>query len=278
MKKSLFTGLALSLLLSVGHAQVVATVNGSNITNADVAPLLNVLSQGRYGSLKPAQQAQLQQMATDQAIDQQLVFEHAKKEGFQKKKIYQEEREKAIAALEKRLTVDLWVKELADSVKVSDKDLKAYYNKNKEYYVQQERVHARHILVKTNDEAKALINELKPLKGDKLEAKFIELAKAKSTGPSGKKGGDLGFFAQGQMVPAFNDAVFAMKPNTITTSPVKTQFGFHIIYLAEKKDKSTLAFDAVKADVKNRVKVDKFKETFEKKIKALKSGAKIEYK
>jgi len=96
-------------------------------------------------------------------------------------------------------------------VKVSDKELKSYYDKNKEEFDEKESVHARHILVKEESEANAIIGELKSLKGSVLKDKFIELAKSKSTGPSGPKGGDLGYFTQGQMVPEFNDEVFSMK-------------------------------------------------------------------
>ena len=85
------------------------------------------------------------------------------------------------------------------------------------------------------------------------------MAKANSTGPSAPKGGDLGTFTQGQMVPAFDKAVFGMDVGTITTTPVKSEFGYHIIYLKEKKSARTLSLDEVKSFIEQRLKMDKFK-------------------
>jgi parvulin-like peptidyl-prolyl isomerase len=136
-------------------------------------------------------------------------------------------------------------------------------------------VHARHILVKTEAEAKAIIAELKPLSGAKLQAKFEALAKEKSTGPSGPKGGDLGFFTKGQMVPAFNDKVFGMKVGTVTLSPVKTQFGYHVIYLQEKKPAATRTLAEVKPFIEQRLKMEKFKSVMKKKMDALQKTAVI---
>jgi len=161
-----------------------------------------------------------------------------------------------------------------DKIKVSDKKLKDYYNKNKDEFIEKESVHARHILVKTEDEAKKIVSELKSLKADALKDRFIALAKEKSTGPSGPNGGDLGYFAQGQMVPEFNDKVFSMKVGTIS-QPVKTQFGYHVIYLEDKKDKKTRPFAEVKTFIEQRLKMEKFKTIIQAKMKALQEKADI---
>jgi len=138
-------------------------------------------------------------------------------------------------------------------------------------------VHARHILVKTKAEAEKIISELKGLHGQKLEEKFIELAKKDSTGPSSVKGGDLGYFAQGQMVPAFNDKVFSMKKGTITLTPVKTQFGYHVIYVEDKKPAMTRTFNEVKTFIEQRLKIEKFKEVFKQKMDALQKSAVVKF-
>lgn len=93
------------------------------------------------------------------------------------------------------------------------------------------RIHARHILVKTENEAKALVEKLKS------GADFVELAKKNSIGPSGPQGGDLGFFGRGQMVPEFEEAAFALAPGQVS-DPVKTQFGWHVILVEEAKTSS----------------------------------------
>lgn len=90
-------------------------------------------------------------------------------------------------------------------------------------------VRASHILVKTEGEAVDLLNQIKSGKD------FGELAKKHSTCPSGKKGGDLGYFKKGQMVKAFEDAAFSMEKGQFTQTPVKTQFGYHIIKVTDKK-------------------------------------------
>jgi len=153
--------------------------------------------------------------------------------------------------------------------------LKIIIIKTKKNLTKKEAVHARHILVKEEVDAKVIINELKPLSGQKLQAKFEELAKSRSTGPSGSKGGDLGFFAQGRMVPAFNDKVFTMNVGTITMTPVKTQFGYHIIYLQEKNNAATKSFKDVKPSIEQRLKMEKFKSVMQSKMAALQKKATI---
>ena len=112
--------------------------------------------------------------------------------------------------------------------------MKSYYDKNKAEFNEKESLHARHIVVKTEAEAKSIAKKLKGLKGTALKDKVIALAKSKSTGPSGKRGGDLGFFQKGQMVPAFEAKVFKMNVGSVS-DPVKTEYGYHVIYLEDKK-------------------------------------------
>ena len=92
-----------------------------------------------------------------------------------------------------------------------------------------EEVHARHILVKTEAEAKSIIDQLN--KG----ADFAALAKKYSTDPAAASGGDLGYFSRDDMVPAFSAAAFALKPGQYTKTPVKTQFGWHVIKVVDRR-------------------------------------------
>ena len=110
-----------------------------------------------------------------------------------------------------------------------------------------EEYRAAHILVKTEDEAKELVTTLEG------GADFSELAKEKSTGPSGPRGGDLGWFSLGQMVPEFEQAVVALEPGTIST-PVKTQFGWHVMKLNEKREKPKPALVEVRAQLMDSMK------------------------
>jgi len=98
-----------------------------------------------------------------------------------------------------------------------------------------EMVHARHILLKNEADAKKVIDAMKGLNGDVLKEKFVQLAKEKSAGPSAPNGGDLGWFSKGQMVKPFEDATWKLQSGEITKTPVQTQFGWHVIYLEDKK-------------------------------------------
>lgn len=117
-----------------------------------------------------------------------------------------------------------------------------------------EQVKARHILVKTKDEAEAIIKMLDE------GADFIELAKTKSTGPSGPNGGDLGFFGKGQMAPRFEKAAFALEIGKYTPKAILTQFGFHIIKLDERRTAPAPEYDTVKDQFRQVILRDKYGE------------------
>jgi len=259
----------------VATANTLVTVNGTPITQQEVDAELMNATQGRFNQVPAEKQAQFRQQVLQQLIGKELVYGDAKKTGILKSNEYKVEYKKLEARMKKELAVQVWQKKQLDGIKISEKELKEYYDKNLGEFNEKESVHARHILVKTEDEAKSIINELKSLSGAKLKSQFEALAKAKSTGPSGPKGGDLGYFAQGQMVPAFNDKVFSMKEGTITLEPVKTQFGFHIIYLEDKKTAATRAFSEVKSFIEQRLKMEKFKSVMKTKMDALQKKASI---
>jgi parvulin-like peptidyl-prolyl isomerase len=265
------------LLLSsvVASAQTLVTVNGKPITQEEVDQELMQATQGRFNQVPPERQAVFRQQVLQQLIGKELIYDDAKKKGILNSAEYKKEYKKLEERMKKELAIQVWQKKVLDGIKISQKELKDYYKKNIDEFKEKETVHARHILVKTKEEAKKIIDELKGLKGDALKAKFIELAKKYSTGPSGKNGGDLGYFAKGQMVPAFNDKVFSMKKGTITKEPVKTQFGYHIIYLEDKKPSLTRSFDEVKAYIEQRLKMEKFKDVMKKKMDALQKKATI---
>ncbi|TFF18234.1 peptidylprolyl isomerase [Jiella endophytica] len=135
---------------------------------------------------------------------------------------------------------------------VTDAELKARYDKEIKAMPPRKEVHARHILVKTKEEAEAAIKELDG------GADFETVAKEKSTGPSGPDGGDLGFFGPGQMVPAFEKAAFALKPGEYTKEPVQTQFGWHVIQSVETRDAPPPEFDQVKDQLRQLVLREKY--------------------
>lgn len=275
MNKIIMLLSALLLTGSIVSAKTLVTVNGKAITQQDVDTELMNATQGRFNQVPADRQAAFRQQVLQQLIGKELIFDDAKKSGIINSKEYKSEYKKLEQRMKKELAIQVWQKKLLDSIKISQKELKNYYKKNKEEFNEKESVHARHILVKTKAEAEKIIVQLKSLSGEKLKEKFIELAKKDSTGPSGPKGGDLGYFSKGQMVPAFNDKVFAMKKGQVTLKPVKTQFGYHVIYVEDKKPSMTRSFNEVKVFIEQRLKMEKFKAVMKKKMDALQKKAAI---
>lgn len=266
-----------ALLSSMAAASIVATVDGTQITSDEVNQVLMEGTQGRFNTLPKAKQDELRKRIVEGMIAQELVYADAKKSGVLTSKEYKDELVEVMQRVEKQLASKVWEKQQFDKVEVSDTEIKKYYDSHANEFVEKEKVHARHILVKTEEEAKSIIGDLKAKQGDALKTAFAEAAKKFSTGPSGPKGGDLGSFPRGQMVPEFNDKVFSMTVGTITTEPVKTQFGYHIIYLEDKIKGKKLSFDEVKSFIEQKLKMEKFKEAMEEKMKALTGAAKITY-
>ena len=277
--KRQFSIWVLGVLLSgsVASAAVLATVNGNAITSDEVNKVLAEGTQGRFSSLPADKQNELRQRIIEGMVAQQLVFEDAKKTGILESKEYKQELQVLMERMKMQLAAKVWEQQQFEAINVDAKEVKSYYDTKPDEFVDKEQVRARHILMKTQDEADAVIKSMKGLTGEKLKAEFTAQAKSKSTGPSAAKGGDLGYFPRGQMVPSFNDAVFAMKEGTISAEPVQSQFGYHVIYLEDKKTAQKMSFDEVKNFIEQRLKMDKFKASMEKKMNSLKAKAKITY-
>ncbi len=269
----LFTTLLFTATLM--SANTIVTVNGTEITQKDVYRGLMNATKGGFAQVPAQKQAKLGQQFLQELIAKELIYGDAKKTGVLKSKKFKEEYEKVQVDIKKQLAIKVWQENLHESIKISSKQLKKYYDENKEEFYEKESVHARHILLKTKKEAQEVIKELKPFKGSKLKTKFIELAKTRSTGPSGPRGGDLNYFVQGRMFPAFNDAAFSMKVGSVSKEPVKTQAGYHVIYLEDKKAKKILGFTEVKSFIEKRLRAEKFKSVMQEKMKKLEKKATI---
>lgn len=187
------------------------------------------------------------------AIDVKLLAANAEAAGLKDDPEYQ--RRLAFIA-ERELHNAYFKKNVVDAV--TPEEVKARYDKEVAALPKQEEIRARHILVKTEDEAKAIIAELDAGKS------FVDLAKEKSTDPNKSEGGDLGYFTKGRMVPEFEEAAFALEKGTYTKTPVKTQFGFHVILLEDKREAAPPAFEAVEQQVRQLVMRDKYLALIEK--------------
>jgi parvulin-like peptidyl-prolyl isomerase len=254
---------------SVAASDILVKVNGKNITKQDAEAFVSATApNAHYEQLAPEQKA----LVKKTLVEKVLFTELAQKEGIDKTPEFKKNMQK----IADELMVNMWMKKQIDNAIVSDSEAKAFYEKNKEKFMMPETVHARHILVKSEKEAQKIVEELKSLNGDKLKEKFIELAKSKSTGPSGPKGGDLGIFKKGQMVPEFSKAVWALKIGDITTKPVKTQFGYHVIYLEDKSDAQPVPYESVKDKIVATLKQQEFTKKIAEMAKELRSKAEIE--
>jgi peptidyl-prolyl cis-trans isomerase C len=150
---------------------------------------------------------------------------------------------------------------------ISEEKVKQRYDDLVKQQKPVEEVNARHILLKTEDEAKAVIADLNAGKD------FAEEAKAKSEDPGTKaSGGDLGWFTKEEMVPEFAEVAFKMQKGQYTDTPVKTQFGYHVIKVEDRRTKPPPSFDEAKGQVFQLLQ----REFIEQKVKELRTAAKIE--
>ena len=217
---------------------VLAKVNGSEIHQSDV----NLAEEELGPSLAQMDPSTKKENVLAFLIDMKLVAKAA-----EDKKIEDRPDFKArLAFARNRLLMDNLLASEGKAAATDDAMKKVYDEASKQIEGEQE-VHARHILVETEDEAKAVEAELK--KG----ADFATLAKAKSKDPGGASdGGDLGFFTKDQMVPEFSAVAFSLEPGKIS-DPVKTQFGWHIIKVEEKRNRKAPDFAQVKPQIENYV-------------------------
>ncbi|MBX3597422.1 MAG: peptidylprolyl isomerase [Rhizobiaceae bacterium] len=237
---------------------VLATVNGQPITEADLDLAIEDLDQ-QFARLPEEQK---RAAALSAVIEIRLMAAEAAAKGIDK----DPDMARRLAFLQQRaLHAAVIDKEV--QAKITDDEIRARYDKEISAQKPENEVRARHILVKTKEEAEAII---KDLDGGKS---FEEIAKEKSQDPgSGANGGDLGYFSAGQMVPEFEKAAFELAPGTYTKTPIQTQFGFHVVKVEDKRAKQPPAFEQVKEQVRSLVLRDKYLEL----IKGLRESAKIE--
>ncbi len=270
IKKSIKIAVTSLLLVTIGNAsESYGTVNGEKITKEEITQVM-----GSQAMQFDTLDASMKKRVIDMLIDRKLLAQNASKSGLENSDSYK----KKLEAIKKDLLLNVWMEEEAKKIEKSttEADLKTFYEKNKDKFTSPAQLNARHILVKTEDEAKDIIKTLSGAKD--IKAEFIKVAKEKSTGPSGANGGDLGWFPLNRMVPEFSKAADKLKKGEFTKEPVKTQFGYHIIYLEDRKSAGEKKFEEVKEQIKALVNREKFNKLIEGTVKKLKKDAKIELK
>jgi foldase protein PrsA len=255
----------------------VAAVNGQAISRADLDRKLESSAVAKQVLNQMVQQSLLEQYARDKKIaitqaeldqrekDTKAKFQPGQFEQIVKQQGYTEQDIQNI--LKSQIIME---KALAPQMKVSETDIKAYFDKNHAVFDKPEQVHARHILVADENTAKQVLAKLKA--GGNWDA----LAKQYSTDPSSKdKGGDLGYFGRGQMVPQFQDAAFAAKAGQIV-GPVKSPFGYHVIQVLDKKPAQKGTYASAHDKIKEQLTQQQQQQQAPVFLQGLRSAAKID--
>jgi len=290
--------------------QKVAVVNGTVINQPEFDNEMNrVLERlqrtGRFPN--DLERSQIKKQVLENLIARELLYQESQTKGI---KVDQKEIEAQVTALKGRFPSEVEFKnalstmnlteadlrfqferdlairkllddQIGDKVAVSEKESKAYYDNNLESFKKPEQVRASHILIKVDPEAEEAKKAEARTKIESLQAKlkkgedFGALAKEYSEGPSGPKGGDLGFFGRGQMVKPFEEAAFSMKPGQVS-GMVETRFGYHLIMVAERTPESTLSYEEVKDRLEQYLKQQKVQEAIAAYVETLQGKAKIE--
>lgn len=289
--------------------KIVATVEGTDITRSEFEQTLNAFmaQRGREGGNVPeAQKPALYKMVLDDLIVDRLISKRSAEvkiadadvdkelEGVRKNFPSEEElntqltksgqtmerlRENIRTNLRQRRWVD---DQLKGKDEVSDAEAEDFYKKNTDQFKSPEKVRASHILVAVPmDAAPEVVAEKEKIAKSLLERvkkgeDFAKLAAEKSEDPSAKQNsGDLDFFAKEQMVPEFADAAFKMKQDEVSTEPVRSQFGYHLIKMTGRKDAETMTLEAVKPQLMGYLKNQKKQQEIEKVVKDMRAKADV---
>lgn len=205
-------------------------------------------------------------MVLDQMISEKLLIQEAKNMGLEEDNDVLEQIKKIT---EQILVQGLIEREILDKINVNDVEVLVYYEQNKDSFTEKEQFHLYNILLETEEEAQDVLEQLKAGKD------FSEIAIEKSTGPSAAQGGDLGYLSRGSIIPEIEDVVFALELGKLSEI-IKTDFGFHILKITEKKPETVKALEEVKEDIIQTLLPDKQKDAFENLLEELKDKAEIE--
>jgi peptidyl-prolyl cis-trans isomerase C len=244
MKKftSLAVGVALAAMLAAcggddtGTGATLATVNGSPIKESRIAEQLAQIPQ----NLLQGREAEIRKQLLDRVIDQELVAQEAKKMEIEKDAEYQQR----LKLMTLQLQADaVMARKISETV--TDAAIQGAYEARKAQLAFPA-VKAKHILLASEAEANAIIAIATP-------QNFSQLAKEKSTGPSAQQGGDLGWFRREAMIPAFAGVAFNTPVGTVAKSPVKTQFGYHVILVEDRNNAYVPPVDQVAPQIREEL-------------------------
>lgn len=236
---------------------VVAMLNGEPITEADIA-MAEADLDPQFGRLPEAQR---RAAALSAVIDVRLFAAEAEKQSIDQGEDFQQRME----FLRERALHSAYIDQNVVQG-ITEEELRARYDQEIAKVEPQEEVRARHILVETEEEAAEIIKQLDE------GADFAAIAEEKSTDGAAAQGGDLGYFTRGRMVPEFEEAAFALEPGEHSTEPVKSDFGWHVIKVEDKRMQEPPAFEQVENQIRSMLIRDRYLET----VASLRGGAEID--
>ena len=238
------------------ETKIVATVDGKPIFLSEIIGMAQRLpEQYRKMSLEAVYPSLL-----TRAIDSKLVTLEGRRAGFSK----DPDVKKRLLDVEDQIISEIFLTKTIGS-QVTEEALQKIYSETKSEMASGDQIKARHILLDSEEKAMEIIKKLQ------AGGEFAKLASEYSTGPSAASGGDLGWFGEGQMVPEFSKAAFTLNPGDIVTRPVKTQFGWHIILVEDRKVSAPPSFDEAKEQLASTMSQKLLKEL----IETLRTKAKI---
>ena len=230
------------------ETKIVATVDGKPIFLSEIIGMAQRLpEQYRKMSLEAVYPSLL-----TRAIDSKLVTLEGRRAGFSK----DPDVKKRLLDVEDQIISEIFLTKTIGS-QVTEEALQKIYSETKSEMASGDQIKARHILLDSEEKAMEIIKKLQ------AGGEFAKLASEYSTGPSAASGGDLGWFGEGQMVPEFSKAAFALNPGDIVTKPVKTQFGWHIILVEDRKVSAPPSFDEAKEQLASTMSQKLLKELIE---------------
>ncbi len=248
------------------NAQILATVNSQNITKEEVNNFLKSTNQEKsYENLDK----KAQNLALHQTIEKTLLIQEAKKDKLDKNKEFLQ----TLEDFKNSLLVESFMKNEFSKIKVSKDEVENYYNAHLYEFKQDKKLKARHILVEDLKKALDIVKELESAKSKEIA--FVELASKNSIDGSRDSGGDIGWFAKGDMIDEFWEASIKLKPQEFTKEPVKSMFGYHIIFLDEIQEPLTIKLEQVYSNIENQIRMERFQSIIDERIKNIKKDAKI---
>lgn len=247
----------------LNEEKLVAIVNGKEISKQDVLKFLNDMGPQMAMQFKSPEGIK---QVIDEMVNQELLYLDAMDTELYAEKDFVDTLELTRVNLLKNYAFN----KVLEGIDASQEDVLNYYNDHKEEFKNAETVKASHILVETEEKALEILEKIKG------GLSFEDAAKEHSSCPSKDVGGDLGEFSRGQMVPEFEQSAFSMEIGEVS-QPIKTQFGYHLIKLYDKKEESESKFEDIINDITMEVKRLKQQKKYFDKINNLKEKYEVKY-